>query len=384
MATDVLACGTCGKSYRVPDASKTYSCKACGGRVGAAVDDATPRPAPTRAAAAAAARSPESNDATGRCPACAKDAAPGARFCEHCGAGLDGKTPAEAADPTTRALAVRALAKAKRSVDLARNFYLGGAVLHGLWLLGVVIFDVKTGQSIAADWLSLLPPLVLLVLHVLAVRRIVDQPVAWSVSLAALKTLDAAWAVLIGLAAQSLVLPVVPVLWCAALWWIALEMSRAQRTIRRFPTLWNLRSGKAAAAGRTRHAEAAARQMRKNLVTLGVVAVVAVLGVVGWRIATAPPAFEPALDRLVDAWNGQRRADVVAFFPTDKQAKLRTWLDRKSASRDWSAALPILAAPAVDGDGPARRATFVVPGGELTMTFELVGDAWQGDAVTFR
>lgn len=216
------------------------------------------------------------------------------------------------------------------------------------------------------------------------VRRIVDQPVAWSVCLAALKTLDAAWAVLIGIAVQSMLLPVIPVLWCAALWWIVLDLSRAQRSIRRFPTLWNVRAGKAAAAGRTRHAEAAARQARKNFVTLGVVALVAVIGFVGWRIASAPPEFEPTLDRFVESWNGQRRADVAAFFPTEKQAKLRTWLDRKSASRDWSTTLPNLAAPTIDGEGPARRVVFHLPEGQLTMTFELVGDAWQGDAVTFR
>lgn len=382
MSTDVLACASCGKSYRVPDPSKTYTCKACGGNVGAVVDDASPRPAPTRAAAAA--RSAEASGPKRRCPACAKDAEPGARFCEHCGAGLDGRTPAEAADPATRALAVRALAKAKKTIDLARSFYVGGAALHALWFLGIVVFDVKTGQSILADWLSLLPPLVLLVLHVLAARRIVDQPVAWSVSLAALKTLDAAWAVLIGIAAHSPLFPAIPVLWCAALWWIALDLSRAQRSIRRFPTLWNVRAGKAAAAGRTRHAEAAARQARKNLVALGIVAVVASIGLVAWRVASAPPEFEPTLDQFVETWNGQRRADVVAFFPTDKQSKLRTWLDRKSAARDWSATLPNLAAPTIDGEGTARRVVFAVPDGQLTLTFELVGDAWQGDAVTFR
>ncbi|MCC7170753.1 MAG: zinc ribbon domain-containing protein, partial [Planctomycetes bacterium] len=212
MSTDVLACASCGKSYRVPDPTKTYPCRACGGRVGAVVDDANPRPAPTRAAAAA--QSLEASGSKPRCPACAKDAEPGARFCEHCGAGIDGRSPAEAADPATRALAVRALAKAKKTIDLARSFYVGGAALHALWFLGIVVFDVKTGQSIVADWLSLLPPLVLLVLHVLAARRIVDQPVAWSVSLAALKTLDVAWAVLIGMAAHSLLLPVIPILWC--------------------------------------------------------------------------------------------------------------------------------------------------------------------------
>ena len=35
-------CEGCGKSYRVPDADRTYSCKACGGRVRAIVVNSEP------------------------------------------------------------------------------------------------------------------------------------------------------------------------------------------------------------------------------------------------------------------------------------------------------------------------------------------------------
>ncbi|NQU49370.1 MAG: zinc-ribbon domain-containing protein [Planctomycetes bacterium] len=85
------SCDSCGKLYRVPDPTKTYSCKACGGKVCAEVlaEEIT-------------------------CPECQASIADGDEFCTQCGVALAPENESAAAkDVVVRTS--RARAKSKRS-----------------------------------------------------------------------------------------------------------------------------------------------------------------------------------------------------------------------------------------------------------------------------
>lgn len=373
------ACDRCQTVFQVPDLTRTYRCRKCGGAIRAEdpqpADDADAGPAESSV-----------------CEACGEQVDPAAAFCEACGVALSDEA---GADPDERRVANRELAKAKDAAGVVRTFYLLGAVLAGVSVIAMLALLVMFPVTPALLLLTAIA-LVALCGYVMGVRSVMLRPMLWSVLIASYETVNAL------LAAVTLRIPllVVPkVLWALAMWMMVLPIARVRRFIERYPELWYARAnarrnqlarGTSAARLTARGRREQSTQQRRRRILIGsliAVPVTAVL-IVGVRIAlrpAPPPPFDVTLAAFEQAWNGQRRNEIAAFFQDERRDEVRSWLAKSNSRRDWSAALPEIQDRSIDASTATQRGVgLMTMDGDLRMTWIYQDGAWRARTISLR
>jgi hypothetical protein len=346
------ACADCGKTFRVPDASRTYRCKACGGTV--------------RAGAAPA------FDDLAACAACDALNPPESRYCGECGAELDpgpdaGTERAPAGRrgkrvPDEQRRAASDLLRSFKSVRLVGVLFRVFAVVHGLGTIGAVLALRDDAVPLGTGLLRVGISAAVTTFLVAGAVLIRFQPFFWTVAIASLATIDLAflalqdgisWIVLGVKAAIALVF-----------WAAVVPTVRHRQLVRRWPDLYiaqrihgTQRSRKIGGRGddpagaRRVLAEATARGWRTAGVAAAAVVALTALGT--WRTVEARPAsLESALEQVRAAWRAGDAPGVVALFPAHERAERAALLDAIAAGHGWGARWPALAEPVVRRTGP--------------------------------
>lgn len=371
-------CADCNKKYEVPDASKTYRCKECGGRVAVRGGSTVAAPA-------------DAIDGERSCPGCgAIHFDDGVSFCEECGTSLDGSavSPEELSE---RQRANRELGKARMSVRVVRFLYIFGAVGSGLLVLATLLMFTQAHQPTGVLLLLLAIGAAMLGVYTAGALRIFHQPLLWSVLIACLETVRLGLSILEGNGVKMLFLG----LWTVALWSVVARVTRVRRFIHQYPELWNAKGGgrarKAALRGRPkrekpeerahgalrqRRVAAAREQRRMGLVAAIVVVAMALVGV-GWHYATRPPALEEALASFTEDWDRSDKTAVTERFAASLRPKVSRWLGRTNSRRDWSEGLPPIMMTSVTSRSSSRaRVAFDTIDGVVETVWKLDENVW--------
>lgn len=319
-------CEDCGKGYRVPDGSRTYTCKACGGTVGA------PK-APV-----------EIEGET--CPSCQALSPPGTKFCEECGESLTGRRRRASAH-SDNTQATRDLKRAEKAIAFSRFWLILYAVLSGLLFLGVLGDETsEPGDGSAAAALVLG---VMTAVLVTAAVRIKREPFLWTTLAASVWTLVLVflWISggvpgLIGMAIQGGML--------LGMWSAVLPAMRARRILTEFPDLLASRKWRGDASPKKRQGREHRRRVKqreskaaKARVKSGYVWGGLIIGlpliILIFQFSMRVPGVEPVTSEFQVAWNGNDiQAVSELFLDSDK---ITAMLERTFEVREWSR-LPLI------------------------------------------
>lgn len=367
------ACEDCGKTFRVPEPERTYTCRACGGTVRAA-----PR-----------VEEPELQPA---CDACGAILVGEPSFCEECGAAV-GEPPAPSRrardgrddhDGTERRRAASELVRAHRWIKLLRVFYVINAVLFGLLLAGAIFALSAPELPVGAVVLMIGLLAGATALFVVGAIQIAFQPFLWAVLLAAASTL-----------VRALELAIEPQLnwiglaWTALLWAAVIPTVPTRRLMREHPDLYiaqrihgTQRSRHGGGRDRRAHArrqtaDATRRARRWSAGAAAAVLAIAALGAGSVYATARPQELEPALERFRGAWNAADVREALDVATDDAQARIDELLNRGLVKRGWTV-LPALGAFDVDETGDARaRVSFEAGEGTVETLWRRDGNAWR-------
>jgi hypothetical protein len=342
-------CQDCGKSYRVPDASRTYRCKACGGTV-SAVESETPN---RRAAAPAAAV-----EARRREP--------------------------RSAESKERRRAASALQRSYRWIRAVAWLYRVSAVVWGLAAIG----RMATLPSDAIDPLVLTVELaflsVMVAVFVVGSIQVRFQPFAWSLGIALLATLNAAgvWAN----ARESPLAPIVASAWAVLVWAAVPATARFRRLVREHGDLYIVHrihgTHRRRRDSRSSDEEllAAARSRALRTSAVAAVLVLALSGAGGWTVyAQRPDTLEFVLEDLAAAWDRGDVEALGAWLPPDERVETERYVAAVADAHGWGAAWPRVAEVEWRLETTGRGAAELVleDGGVVRTVWRLQGSAWE-------
>ncbi len=141
------------------------------------------------------------------------------------------------------------------------------------------------------------------------------------------------------------------------------------------------RFGSAAA----RAADRNARDRQRMLSLAGIVALVVILGAVGFRLWNAPPAPEVTIDGFQAAWNSNSKEAVASFALEGRQAKWVRRLERRDKALEWAGSLPKMSQYSMKEMGKETGwVTFSGPEGSLRARFTLLNGRWLLQSLDYR
>jgi len=379
----VGTCGSCGKTFQVPEAGRRYRCKACGGVVTA------PR---AELAAVADGEVQEQGADSAECATCGALNPAGARYCDECGEALvSGARPRAGSRRAQQRVEVGAdLRRARESIGLVRAVFGVNTFVTGLWLLMLYrqLHAASLPEVPTEFWAVLAILTGMLAFSVLGFVRVVQEPFLWAVLLASFSTVDR----LLYLAGgyESVVGLVIGLGWTAILWSLVPATMRVRRILREHPdhhaaqalqgTSFEARSRKRRRGSLSRSdTEELARLARRRVNLRSAVALTIVLGgsglLAGTAIAKAPADGATALGDFVAEWNeGDLDALARRFAPVADEVGER-W--ERLAEGPLARALPRLDPTTGQVVGTARvEAAWETEDGPVELVLELAGDTW--------
>ena len=301
------ACGSCAKTFRVPQAGKKYRCKACGGVVLAPIppEDSAPNP-------------PEKPHLDQPCEACDALNPPDARFCEECGEPLGEEgSPRSRTGPRSRdrVAASGDLKRARKVIGIVRFAFGIQAVAGALFLLWLYQLLLRSDPSALPEgvWVPACIMTLSLAISVTGFLRVTLEPFLWAVLLAFLMTLRFVLTYsAVGMHTVSLLT------WVVLAWCLVPATVRVRRILKEHPDTYGVqalqgttdqaRIRKRRRGGLTQDdADELAQTARKQLMQRTVVALTLVFGVSGGLAALVwsrlPPSFDEFLAATVKEWN---------------------------------------------------------------------------------
>lgn len=277
-------CGSCGKGYRVPSATKTYSCKSCGGEVRAVAElseeDARPEPAPTGRGRARQRRS---------------------------------------AEKAEERQAVLQLRKADKAVKAARVLYGFAAVINlGFALLlwvgyraaardGEIGGELFTPELASGAYLLLVIVSLVGAIFTLGAIYVRKHPFPWSLTVACIVTLSQGWQLLANVGELSKLGIAFAVFWISMVWGIVVRVMPVRSILENHGDTYAAQrySGQRTRGGAMRSGPSGPGWIPGVAVALGVIALLSTTG-----SAEASPSLEPSLDAFMEYWES---GDLDAF-----------------------------------------------------------------------
>ncbi len=395
-------CDGCGKVYRVPDASRRYTCKACGGKVSAiapppSTPARSPREAPrspgkaTRAPGAArrartgakaprSASAPPAADDVVACAHCEALNPAGHKFCNGCGEPLPA-TNARRAESRNRREVGKALHQAGKSLSFVRNWVLWPtAIISALglavFLYGFASVEIPTG--IAFVFIGFMAAMT--ALAAAGIILIHYHPFAWTTALAGLKTLD----VVITWTLMPELMPVLATGWAVALWLAAMRLAPVARLIRENPEHYGARRLRRqgsrdqgpkdleAAVDASRRADG-----RKAIWVSGSILLLALLGGI-LANSSRPPSVADSMETFVAAWAQSDLVALTELFPEDRRSHLSARFAQRLTLLGWEDELPewIEYEELDQAGGDSRSFQLEVVGGRVDVRWSLDQDRW--------
>ncbi|MSR62408.1 MAG: hypothetical protein EXS08_08185 [Planctomycetes bacterium] len=290
--------------------------------------------------------------------------------------------PEDSAAATTestpeRHAAAKELAAASEAIELVGNvFWMLAAVFLGVSvyaLLGIV----DPALPLEAAVLRFATASALLVLSLVGVAFVALQPFACALGLTAVGTVYTVVVVLSGGSMGWLGKAIL-----IGLWLSVLPTARVSRLIREHPSLCMSRRlmgiAERGLTGEELRMRAVRRATRRAALLTALPLLAALLGGVS-AYRARPLPLEPEVLRFSAAWNRADVAGVSDCFVGERRALERTRLEKRSASRGWSASFPRLSGGLDEYfmNGKAEDVEFdLADGTKLATRWESDGHAW--------
>ncbi len=328
-------CEGCGKTYIVPEPGRSYTCKACGGRLSDAIRGADPA--------------------------------------------TDAEERREAAAQLQRALNV---------VVWLRRLFAAGAIAYGLITVFLLVLLPKGIMDGGPLQVSLAVTTVMTCMHVVGFRQVRMQPFLWTMLLAVLATLSVGL-YLVRWSGVSLELGV-RILSAVALWSAVPATARVRALIAAHPDLYS--THRLHGTDRRRHGARsdAAHSLQqfaraRRATALGSVAwasgmALAVLAVVLFtRPANAGMSLESAMAAFEEAWGDADLDALLALSPPNEVEARRALIELVLAEQGWGERWPALGEELVESDPPAVTVVWPIDGGEVgSYSTPTEGGLWLG------
>lgn len=349
-------CADCGARFRIPDPTRVYPCKKCGGEVRALdlIDEL---------------------DELVECPSCGADNEGPAQFCDACGEPLSEAARADREDERRTANADLRLAR-RRVGQLKFFFRLFGVIALVVALLILSVALAATGGAVDLGgevvdakllWLSFAIQMSVAVVLLVASVRIERKPFFWALIVAALQTVDVALGVLVGS-------PSIFGILLAVLYWGGVAaVAPVERIIEEHPDLAGARRfrgevKKRSGTVRARHQGRKKGEWGPRLIAIGgVAALLAVLGV-GYSMSQRKPGVDDTIESFLVDWRESGLPELAEYFEPDEREAYRDAFVLDTEVRGWTSSAP----------GPGREVDRV-PRGEGAVS---VSHAFEGAVAT--
>ena len=368
-------CEGCGRRYRVPDPSRSYKCKACGGTV--------------RVPAVSA--EPDELEGTIACPKCRAINVHDAHFCAECGGVLGPSKPPHHGEAAMEAR--------REANDALRRGYAWIGAITWLYRLGVLAYALVTVFAIGALARADVPleggvlvvgvTALLTVLMLMGTIQLLFRPFLWTVVIAVVAS---------GVAALHYVGPnplglmfLWTVAWAALFWAAVLPTRRFRRLIEEHKDLYILhhasRQTKRSLEGRSaheRHERLLGVMRRAGLrawkVSLAAAVTLAALSAFGtYTVVTSfrPQELGAATAQFEAAWNERGVEGVEPLFLGTARKSESERLAAVADGHGWRAALPTLSAGrAREEDGEHTWIDYELAEGTLSAGWDMHGREW--------
>jgi len=333
------ACQSCGKIWKVPDATVTYRCMECGGRVGQNVGD-SPGPAGVRA--------PRVHDAE-------------------------------------KSAQVREFVKVKKVIGIIRTFYAAGAFVTAAQLFLILLIGAVVLEELDSGiFLAVLTFLgVTLALQIMGAIRVSREPYFWTVFIASTQTLNLTVSILTG---SELFFIVVNGVFAACFWLLVQRAARLREIFREHPELLEYtqrRRGAHHQAGMKRIKAGRSGRRKELLVVSGIVLTLIPILIMVLHFATKPPSVADRTGAFAEQWTKGGPDQLSSFFGESSRVRIKSRLKRRLDQRGWGDDRPQLTAPQIEEDGGSATATYSVGGSQLITRWSYVKPEWYMTSIEF-
>jgi len=275
--------------------------------------------------------------------------------------------------------------RATKRVSRLKGFVTLNLVMSALMapvvILIVIASELSLGMSVFLIGLQLVALALAIFCRVFFDRR----PFPIILTLASLQTLSAILAVIQGTNWIG------SAVWAFALWGLSADAAQVARLARQYPDLYlskRMRGEHLSSKGAKRSESAAQRRIRMDRarasrrlwtwigVGVGTV-VVGVIAFFGYKIATAPPPPDAAIERFQAAWNADDVEKIIAVSTSDRRTKMRKFLAAANRRHDWENQLPSLVTADWELKAPDRVQVYLDgEAGIVTAQFKYVEKRW--------
>jgi double zinc ribbon protein len=340
MSTDphFASCESCGKEFKVPDSSKTYSCNSCGGHVRALV-----------------------NDLAEKCPDCGTEIQAESEFCTHCGGALsaDEPTPSKAVMATPkprrsgreregRRAAAGELTRAFKFVKILRTWFMLNVAFHLLLTITAILSFGTDKIPIELSVIFLAINVGTTALMLVGYFQVLFRPFLWAVVLACLVTLTRAigvistdyspWAIGFG------------AVWSLLFWALVVPTARIRKLMEANPDLHIAK--RIAGGGRHSHSNrsskessqrifkaAEKRAWRASLIGAAFIVTASVGSSYFLYASERTPSFDGVWVDFEADWRNSDVDQVALWFRRDdrdiEKHKLQTAVENRQWGRSW-------------------------------------------------
>jgi hypothetical protein len=370
-------CESCNKAYRVPDAARTYSCKACGGVIRAETD----------------------GDGEGEhhlsgavtCPECHAVNHHGAHFCDECGSVLQPSKPRHKGEDAMRARldATRELKRGYGWLAAVTYLFRGGTAAYGaITVVAVVALgsaEVPRDPGLLVVGISC----VLTTLMLMGSLQLLFAPFRWTIAIASLATVVSICH-LVGPNPLGLTF-FWAAGWALAFWIAVVPAQRFRRLIDRHEDLYILhhasRQTKRSIEGRSakdsherllRAKSRAARRAWKASSVAGSVFVVAT-ALASFLIMdnVRPQELSTARSEFESAWSRADFAAIESLFMKEIRSNQGQRLARIAEGHEWNRGLPALLELGKQVDKGDARIDYEALGVEVSANWTLDKRVWR-------
>ncbi len=383
-------CVECGKTYRVPDPSRTYQCKACGGTVEANAPQDTDPAEPKEAERPS-------------CPVCGALSTQDSRFCEECGSELEGDGAQKKAPITRRGRkretdeVARTLRQSYKWIGFLRTFYGINAGVYSVLTLFSVLAYASMPESRGELGFGVAILTSLTIVMVVGTIQLPFQPFVWSIVLASLSTLDTTLYTANMLAdGISPVFLAIRWVWTAAYWFGVSQTIQVRHLIRMHPELYiakRIQGIQSKRRTRSQDPEQEKEMMRiaakaaakrawihsgiGSAIILFIVCVGCFSGGLAKKAPGDPPEIDRALVKFEKAWSASDPVGVAELFSKGASNKRISSIKRLAKRRDWSA-YPSLGEPNLRTHSHKEAyVTYDLSAGQLSVSWKWTGSEWR-------
>lgn len=365
-------CDGCGKLYRIPDASRRYACKACGGVV--TVEEEEPE---------------VDLESTLTCTACHAVNEGDAEDCIGCGQDLHVTAPRTHDEGRE--------AQREASLSLKRDYkWIGG--ITWLYRLGAAGYLVGSAIAIGALVSTDVPLqggtlvaalfVTMTVLMLMGAIQILFRPFEWTLAVAVVATITAA---VHAFGPNPLGVAIYWSLGWAVAYWICVAPTwRFRRDIRRHTDLYvthhasrATRHGLEGRSPKERHDRLVRAMRRANKhawrVSLGAAGVVVLAAVVSTNMVRGsmrPELVTDSIERFEAAWRAEDLATLAGFFPGSVGEREVERMLGSGSGHGWSERMPALGERTLREDGHAAEVDYEVDGVPVSLHWARDEQSW--------